>query len=110
MNAVLLSDRLFVLIFHYWSEFRMGNVTRHTRNRRPETIKARLQVAVFPTVTALAAHLGRPRSLVSEVISGTTKSAGLAAQISALIGQTPADVWPRLYASSTNVPLASQAS
>ena len=86
----------------------MANVTRHQRNKRPGTIKAALRTAGFPTVTALALHLGRPRSLVSEVISGTTKSACLAAQISGLIGQTPSAVWPRLYSCpSTTIPQAS---
>lgn len=86
----------------------MPNVTRHVRNRRPETIKAMLREAGFPTVTALAKHLGRPRSLVSQVISGDTKSAALAATIAALLGKDAAEIWPRLYAPVSVVhPLAS---
>ena len=77
----------------------MSNVTRRTRNRRPGTIKEALRKAGFPTVTAVAAHLGKSRSLVSQVISGDTKSASIAGSIATLVGKTAADLWPRLYAS-----------
>ena len=87
----------------------MSNVNRHVRNRRPETIKAMLREVGIPTVTALATKLGRPRSLVSEVISGTTKSAVVASAIASLLGKTASEIWPRLYAPvpETRHPLAS---
>lgn len=82
----------------------MSIVTRRIYNRKPVTIKAALCKAGFPTVTALAVHLGRSRSLVSQVISGDTKSSAVAGSIAALIGKMPAELWPRLYAADASVP------
>lgn len=87
----------------------MTIVARQIRNRRPGTIRAMLRSAGIPTVSALARQLERPRSLVSEVISGTKKSTPVASAIAALLGTTASDLWPRLYpaASDASHPLAS---
>lgn len=83
----------------------MSQVARRKRNMKPEQIRAALRAAGFPTIQHLADSLGRGRSTVSEVISGSCKSAYIAEAIGRCLGKRPSEIWPRVY-SEPDLPLA----